>query len=709
MVIVTCADAASNWLVDIDMGRTQNEPRRTTADLFGDSARAEGREPLTVFHAELLSAEHTNWRDLFKGFDHLKAITYSSGLEAILQLAEMFTDAEITFGSERILSREHSALEQATHIAEGYTFVDAVADQKAFVERLAAYLGKSARGLLPRVMDGKLRFQVLRKMPSHEKLYLLSAPDRFRVVTGSANLSVAALSGWQKEVYIAFDGENAYREFENLYRRDLGVAAPIKPEYLVEPGSDGSDLQPRTAPIPLTEVPCVQVLSSGVTILEERPKLPSSGLTSDALRAATLEGARLRGLELERAKDGRIAITATSFLRALKAHQTAPTDSTDDRIVRAEIMLERAEVYLDGNLWLGPRTILKDDDIAADARLLVEYLSSFAQFFGNSDGAIRGYWMFLCWLYAAPVAPWLRQAAIIHSGDPLAYPVFGILYGRPNGGKSWFCETVANSMFGGVWKQLRGVSFTANRALGLREQLGAVPLVIDDVNRERFTSQVPDLVKFDRERAGQYAPIVISTNKQVSAVSPDIRKRAVACLIDAAIPDRHSRSFEIAHRAHARMGTNLYKAYLQKLLPLVLEMRAVIAETPLEPPDLLETSSRMLLELILRHVDAPPKWLSAVTNDERLVMNDRPLLDHLNDIWTNHRERFDINRSSRELIINFGGDNHQASNFEKLVPAFAFKRRFADTVTVDFDALEKIYGRQAFSRRRGWLRQILGR
>ncbi len=229
------------------------------------------------------------------------------------------------------------------------------------------------------------------------------------------------------------------------------------------------------------------------------------------------------------------------------------------------------------------------------------------------------------------------------------------------------------------------------------------------MNRDRFTREVPDLVKFDRERAGQYAPIIISTNKQVSAVSPDIRKRAVACLIDAAIPDRHSRSFEIAHRAHARMGTNLYKAYMRKLLPLVSEMRAAISEKPLEAPDLLETSSRLLREVITEHVRDIPSWMTTVTNDERLAMNDRPLLDHLSDIWTNHRERFAINRSSRELIVNFGGDNNQASNFEKLVPAFAFKRRFADTVTVDLEALEKIYGPQQFSRRRRWLARLIGR
>jgi len=98
--------------------------------------------------------------------------------------------------------------------------------------------------------------------------------------------------------------------------------------------------------------------------------------------------------------------------------------------------------------------------------------------------------------------------------------------------------------------------------------------------------------------------------------------------------------------------------------------------------------------------------MTIVTNDERLAMNDRPLLDRLNEIWTNHRERFAVNHSVRELIVNFGGDNNQASNFEKMVPAFAFKGRFADTVTFDLEALEKIYGRQLFSRRRGWFTRL---
>lgn len=82
------------------------------------------------------------------------------------------------------------------------------------------------------------------------------------------------------------------------------------------------------------------------------------------------------------------------------------------------------------------------------------------------------------------------------------YPVYAVLYGRS--GKTLFTRIAARSMFGSE-KMIRSGQFTANRALGLRDMLGAIPLLIDDVTRDKFTSHVPDLVRTDQEVGGQYA------------------------------------------------------------------------------------------------------------------------------------------------------------------------------------------------------------
>ena len=158
-------------------------------------------------------------------------------------------------------------------------------------------------------------------------------------------------------------------------------------------------------------------------------------------------------------------------------------------------------VRLNGAPWLQVDERVGTEDVARDARILSDYLGSFRSFFGNAAGAVEIYWAFLVWLYSAPAAPHLRQAAVPVGIDPWVYPVYAVLYGRSSGGKTLLTRIAARSMFG-FEKMIRSGQFTANRALGLRERLGAIPLLIDDVTRGKFTGRVPDLVRTDHETGG---------------------------------------------------------------------------------------------------------------------------------------------------------------------------------------------------------------
>lgn len=202
-------------------------------DLFGNTAPAAAGRAVTVFRAELLSEEQASWEALFDGYTALQAITFSSSLEFLLRLAERLDDMEVVFGSERILSRAHLALAQASQTVESYGFTDALADQKALTEALAHLLGRAGQKLLDRVAAGTLRFRLLRGRPSHEKLSLLSGPAGHRVLTGSANLNLAAFEGRQHEITIAFDGEAAWERFDSYCQRDWQDSVPVAAEALV--------------------------------------------------------------------------------------------------------------------------------------------------------------------------------------------------------------------------------------------------------------------------------------------------------------------------------------------------------------------------------------------------------------------------------------------------------------------------------------------
>src|SRR5205085_12030545 len=112
----------------------------------------------------------------------------------------------------------------------------------------------------------------------------------------------------------------------------------------------------------------------------------------------------------------------------------------------------------------------------------------------------------------------------------------------------------------------------------------------------------------DQEVGGQYAPIVLTTNRDVTSIPPDLTKRMVTCHIDAAIPENRSVTERIARRAQNEIGTALYRAYLQRLIPAVRAMRAEIDADPEHFPDLLSRSAALLRGILGETLGDLPDW-----------------------------------------------------------------------------------------------------
>jgi hypothetical protein len=287
------------------------------------------------------------------------------------------------------------------------------------------------------------------------------------------------------------------------------------------------------------------------------------------------------------------------------------------------------------------------------------------------------------------------------------YPVYAVLFGRSSGGKTLFTRIATRSMFG-FEKMIRSGQFTANRALGLRERLGAIPLLIDDVARDKFTSHVPDLVRTDHETSARYAPIVLTTNRDVSTIPPDLTKRMVTCHIDAAIPENRSVTERIARRAQKEIGTASYRAYPRRLIPHVSVMRADIDAETETFPDLMARSAEILRDLLGEVLGSAPEWARPLSFTDYFGIRHRRFRDQLADMLADAEERITVNRRTNELTINFGGDINQAGQFARSVPDFALKGRFADQVKLDLHALEQEMG-FAVGRTRAWWQRILQR
>ena len=91
---------------------------------------------LDVIKMDFIEAETMSWRDLFSGFDELHAITYSSGINFVYQLLEMFKKAEIIFGCDEVIS---------------YSLQEVMAYQCKLIERMRESAGKMKLDLISRI------------------------------------------------------------------------------------------------------------------------------------------------------------------------------------------------------------------------------------------------------------------------------------------------------------------------------------------------------------------------------------------------------------------------------------------------------------------------------------------------------------------------------------------------------------------------------
>ena len=159
--------------------------------MFGMMEDAQGQMEMSqsgnldVVKMKFSGVETMSWQDLFSGFDTLYAITYSSGIDFVYRLLDLFVEAEIIFGCDEVIS---------------YSLQEVMAYQCKMVERIRETASKTKLNLVSRIDQGTLRLYVAHSVLSHEKIYLLSAADgRKSLLMGYANLSYAAFGGRQRD------------------------------------------------------------------------------------------------------------------------------------------------------------------------------------------------------------------------------------------------------------------------------------------------------------------------------------------------------------------------------------------------------------------------------------------------------------------------------------------------------------------------------
>ena len=497
--------------------------------------------------------------DLFRGFSSLRALTYSVSIPMITRLIQEigFEELEVIYGHGGLINRTIEDVLSFQHVIDhehNSALVSSLDDEKR-------------QALFDSVAAGRTRLYVVKDAAiAHAKIYLLEDPDtdRRRVIVGSANLSEQALSGRQAETLLSFDDdEAAWNHYSAQYAavRDTATSRlPVRTE--------------QTPALDLAEIPTLKEAladerETGVTIYT--PPAPAA----EELAFPVVER------KVERIKPA-IRKTVTDLKPDRSGNVTFSR-----RIVRQMIRVSRARAEENGaqeNTWLTinpDRTTvnlsnklisLKPDwaDVRSDAACWLEFFDNYSKgFAGDVPRLQRDYFTFMSWFYFSPLLCELRNAALAQDMFSFKHPMFAIVYGSSNCGKTSLIETLMTSMFE-FPRIVETAQFTRSNLRGLQQSYRRFPIVFDDITRDRFNRNGEEIIKDDSIPDTEYPCFALSMNAEARNFKSEIVKRCLMIYTRTNLPgDRVVERNQLQRSVtgiRGRLSTSLYREYLRRSL-----------------------------------------------------------------------------------------------------------------------------------------------
>lgn len=646
-----------------------DEPVAITMDSLIDAHK----NTLDIVKLDYIEAQTMTWQELFAGFDTLHAITYSSGISFVCQLLNQFESAEIIFGCEDVIA---------------YSLQEVMAYQSKLIERLRTSADKAKQNLIERIENNSLHLYVARTMLSHEKIYLLSAKDgRKRVIMGSANMSLTAFSGRQRENISYVDGDQAYDWYMGCYEdlRENSTDQIVRESILCADTSEN-----------LEELPISRTIRTKKAVILE-PIESQKEEVLFALDVKNLASKLAPSVPKPAKKDkGKILLSPDGIK---KIRRQVVAEQTKEKELRTEY--PQLEVYAqDGRVLLNDQKVDLNpsaEDVRHDVELFLKYMDGYNKFHGDVSGMQRRYYEFANWFFCTPFMACMRDMAIRYNQNTLPYPVFGLVYGQSKAGKTSFLETLLKMMIGQKTK-LSAPDFTRSSIEGLKRTVKGAPIIVDDLTNTRFNQHAIETIKNDdfgvADHLLHYPAVVISANEDVKAVAPEIIRRTVICRVQAGLTNTEVMRSSVVRTVQKEIGTAFYREYLRRMLDEIPQLLESIKSDEESAPDILAASSRILMDIFreYHHGDIPhyARELSLDDYFSERVTGSFAIKTIVN-AWRTSPNSFEVIVRNNELRYN-AGTSWDVERILKELPETLEPHKSRDWLVMNLDEAQKFFG-----------------
>ena len=629
------------------------------------------KSKIDVVKLSYISAESVTWQELFSGYNELFAITFSSGINFVYTLLDMFDKAEIIFGNESVMS---------------YSLHEIMAYQNQLLTRMRESVGEKRQRLLDRIDDESIHFYVAKKQLSHEKIYLLKADDgRKRVIMGSANMSYNAFSGGQRENICYIDDAAAFDWYMDCFNelKDGSVDNISKKAFV------SADLIENIDDLPIAE----SVKVHRAVVIE-----PSDELAEEVnfiLDTQNLAKELTPILPKPDKKTGKTIVTPDIItkIRRQRADEVVKKKELRSEYPQLNIDVNEHRVTLNGEkLDLSPTT----SEIANDVELFLKYMNGYSKFHGDYVGMQNRYFEFANWFFCSPFMAVMRDMAARFDQNKLPYPVFGLVYGQSKAGKTSFLETLLKMMIGQKPK-VSAPDFTRSSIEALKHKVEGAPIIVDDLTQSRFNQHAIETIKNDdfgvSEHLVNYSAVVISANEDVKAVAPEVIRRTVICRVEAGLTNTEVMKSNVVRTVQQKIGTAFYREYLRRMLNIIPDMMEQMKDDEAESaPDILALSSKIIVEIMSEHSETVPKYIRELSLEDYFSehVTGKHAKEMIINAWRTSPKSFVIQPKMNELRYN-AGQTYEADRLMKELPETLEARKVREWITMNLDEAKSFF------------------
>lgn len=627
---------------------------------------------IDVVKMDYIGAESVDWKELFDGFDRLYAITFSSGINFVYKLLNMFEYSEVIFGCESVIS---------------YNLSEIIAYQNNLIEKMREKASQSKINLLDKIDSGKTKFYVARKQISHEKIYLLESNDgRKRVVMGSANMSFNAFGGRQRENICYIDGEQAYEWYKDVF----DSLKENSTDEITYKAIDIANITENIDSLPIAETVKVK---KALVLDTDKGKMEEINFVLDTQNLAK----RLTPIVTKPdKKTGKILLSPETFIK-LRRH--IKDESVREKELRSEYPQLAIDAFKQTVTLNGAEVDLHptNEEIKHDVDLFISYMEGYKKFHGDYEGMQFRYFEFANWFFCSPFMATMRDLAARFDQNKLPYPVFGLVYGQSKAGKTSFLETLLKMMIGQKPK-VSAPDFTRSSIEALKRTVQGAPIIVDDLTNNRFNQHAIETIKNDdfgvSEHLTNYSAVVISANEDVKAVAPEVIRRTVICRVEAGLTNTEVMKSNVVRNVQQKIGTAFYREYLRRMLEIMPELiEQLQAEETESAPDILRLSSDIIVDIINQFAQATPQYIKSLSLENYFSeqVTGKYAIKTIKNAWNTSKKSFVVISKNNELRYN-AGQTYDATRLIKELPETLEAHTSREWVVMNLEEAKVFFG-----------------